>query len=595
MKKYLFVSVILLIIFSSCAAQKTETTNPPQRQNRQANRQGKLTPAERQAKLEQRQQRQQQRQNGTGANNPNHTQRQNRNGANPNRNNTNNRNNQGEVAQARAGYALPPTTTTRGDKEDSKGNLNVAAFGLAGNGTTNDYTAFKALTDYATLHSPTIRTITLGKNKNYFISSKSTTGTNGFDPTDLGFYALNNCVIDGNGATITFDGNFLKDERKERMVKMLFQNCKKITIKNLTVDGQNNVTQTPAKVGAGNWHCFGIRACDDVKILNCTAKHGTVDGFNFTSDIRGTVQQVCHNVYMKDCVSEYNGRQGISIIQCVNFLAENCIFRFTGQGGGKAFNPSAGCDVEPNFGSEEQGTIRVTDKTHNITFKHCSFIANKGGQFVCGGNPTRYYGIHVDSCILSDYDAASGFSATNKFCISLKGGVLFENNVVNANGFISLASFTKKANLDNSEVIIRNNKFTFNKGGSWLESATGMKKVLIENNQFIGSKTANTNAKINPANALIDLEPNGNAVWKNNYVYVPKEYFSGSDAKKVAQFDGWNIENPDFDTDMLSSAAATKAELKVSAVNSNVTNTSSIIKKSKNPNAIKLEQSSRQK
>eukprot|EP00947_MAST-08B_sp_MAST-8B-sp1_P002402 g2402.t1 len=65
-------------------------------------------------------------------------------------------------------------------------------------------------------------------------------------------------------------------------------------------------------------------------------------------------------------------RNGISVIDAVDMLAEDCVFSNSFPNGTGRVSPMAGVDLEPN---------RYTDRLSNITFRRCKALNNSGAGF----------------------------------------------------------------------------------------------------------------------------------------------------------------------------------------------------------------------
>ena len=65
-------------------------------------------------------------------------------------------------------------------------------------------------------------------------------------------------------------------------------------------------------------------------------------------------------------------RNGISVIDTADMLAEDCTFSNSLPNGTGRVSPMAGVDLEPN---------RATDRLHNITFRKCKALNNSGAGF----------------------------------------------------------------------------------------------------------------------------------------------------------------------------------------------------------------------
>ncbi|MEP7106553.1 MAG: hypothetical protein ABI760_01200 [Ferruginibacter sp.] len=430
--------------------------------------------------------------------------------------------------------------------------VSVAKFGLRGDGS-NEYKGFKDMVDWINMHPGQVQVLMFEPKRKYFISQQITNPVKA--PEDIAFLNVQDLVINGQGATIVFDGNFIRSKSFQRMVRIYFKFCKNLEIDNLIIDGQRNITVNDPSFTNGktngvrvNSHSFCIQASSKVKLVNCTSINALGDGFNVTSDYENIPRIPSRDIEIYDCRSYYSGRQGISIGNVVNINIKNSEFSYSGQGPENSpyFAPASGCDIEPNWGDSTISTVAVQENTKNIYITNCKFIANIHSQFVCGGNPKKYGNIHVDSCYFSDEDTVKGYYSKGIYSIGLKSTVSFENStIVCKYAVISLAKFAKPDDLGNSEIIFKNNKVTFGQE-QWIASSEGMKSILIENNRFIGTIMYNGSPAKKAVKTYISLKRNGDAIWKNNYVFIPPENITGD--SPFAVFENWVIENPKFET-----------------------------------------------
>lgn len=146
---------------------------------------------------------------------------------------------------------------------------------------------------------------------------------------------------------------------------------------------------------------FGIymRGVDDVLIKDVKISYCIGDGMAFSWYYYGSYSDQemvngyhSNRVSIQNCISSYNRRQGLSIIDgCHNFQITNCTFEKTGKY--LYTSPGAGIDIEPNFNSA------VSD---NIVIRDCNFIDNYRGIELYRGAKL----ITVDNCNIwhtSDY------------------------------------------------------------------------------------------------------------------------------------------------------------------------------------------------
>lgn len=429
--------------------------------------------------------------------------------------------------------------------------VSVTKFGLKGDGS-NEYKKFKDMVDWINTHPGQLQVLLFDPKGKYFISQQITKPVSA--PEDIAFINVQNLVINGQGATIVFDGNFTRSKSFQRMARIHFKFCKNIEINNLIIDGQRNRTVNDPSFTNGktngvrtNSHSFCILASSKVKLVNCTSINALADGFNINADFESYPRIPSRDVEIYNCKSYFSGRQGITIGNVVNINIRNSEFSYTGQGAENSpyFAPASGCDIEPNWGDATTSSVTVTENTKNVYITNCRFIANRHSQFVCGGNPKKYSNIRVDSCFFSDEDTIKGYYSKGVYSIGLKSSITVENSTLICKyAVISLAKFSRPDDLDNSEVIFRNNKVTFGQE-QWIASSEGMKSILIENNRFIGTIVHNNDFPKKMVRTFISLKSNGNAIWRNNYVFIPVENISTY--IPFAEFENWIIENPKFE------------------------------------------------
>ena len=152
--------------------------------------------------------------------------------------------------------------------------------------------------------------------------------------------------------------------------------AKNITIKNIEINGNNiNLKWGSTWDDTGiQLHHRGILILGDnlipqnIKIENMYIHHMGLDGIETSSRSNGLT--------LKNCVFEYNARQGFSWTGGDNVFADSCKFNHTGQAWSNTSTtatrlhskPGAGIDIEPQTGSY----------CNNGLFTHCEFENNVG-------------------------------------------------------------------------------------------------------------------------------------------------------------------------------------------------------------------------
>ncbi|MGH9665655.1 MAG: right-handed parallel beta-helix repeat-containing protein, partial [Bryobacteraceae bacterium] len=106
---------------------------------------------------------------------------------------------------------------------------------------------------------------------------------------------------------------------------------------------------------------IALRGCRNVRIEGLRVENTGGDGFYVDG---GGGRLWSEAITIRDCVSDGNHRQGISIISAVGLLVENCTFSGTS---GTA--PEAGIDLEPDSANQ---------RLVNCVIRNCIFENNRG-------------------------------------------------------------------------------------------------------------------------------------------------------------------------------------------------------------------------
>ena len=143
-------------------------------------------------------------------------------------------------------------------------------------------------------------------------------------------------------------------------------------ISNLTIRGygatlrmwKHDYQNPPYK--KGEWRMgVEIQGSKNVLIEGLRVENSGGDGFYVDG---GSNRLWSENVTIRDCVSDGNHRQGISVISAVNLTIENCTFSDTS---GTA--PEAGIDLEPD---------EAKQRLVNIVIRNCIFENNHGHEML---------------------------------------------------------------------------------------------------------------------------------------------------------------------------------------------------------------------
>ena len=443
--------------------------------------------------------------------------------------------------------------------------LYLSWFGVKGDGASNDFYRMKAFADYMTRDSATRKIINVyfGKDKTYYLDYRNTTANTAFD---INFVRLKGVNIYGGDCKILINGNFTRLNNNDRNTRLRFDSCRNITVNNLTIDMQSNLTIR----GAFNEpaaYCFHFSASDGVVLTNCVALNAACDGFNFNEgsnsvSVNGNSKRLeCRNITMINCRSLFSARQAISLIQVYGFTAINCQFKYTGQNalvGGAFYAPQSGCDIEPNRNANSAGT-QSYQTTGNITFIGCEFAANRGSQFTFGGAAYNYHDITVQNCIFNDVDSTNGIVyggvAGGGYSLNIQGtAVRFINNTFTFKyGFLGLG-YGVTSYLDKSDLLFEGNKFYYKDSAlQWIRSSVNIstyREIKFINNSFIGDSTC---VAVAAGSVTLMALATKKVYWDNNYVFVPKEKFrlgNPNDNLQFADMTNATVKNSTFATDL---------------------------------------------
>jgi hypothetical protein len=163
---------------------------------------------------------------------------------------------------------------------------------------------------------------------------------------------------------------------------ILVRNCSgSVTISDLELDGSLGDLEIGGQYGDTGWQvpAVGIYLVDnrgDEIVRDVFTHHHAQDGIMISgSDNAALAARVSRRV--ENLRSEYNGRQGCSIIGGRGYQFSNCQFNQTGKAG-LSSAPGAGLDIEA-----EGKTIRA------LSFRNCQFLDNSGCGMVADSGDTE--------------------------------------------------------------------------------------------------------------------------------------------------------------------------------------------------------------
>ncbi len=187
----------------------------------------------------------------------------------------------------------------------------------------------------------------------------------------------------------------------------------------------------------GEWRMgIEIQGSRNVRIEGLHVENTGGDGFFIDG---GSSRLWSEDITIRDCVSENNHRQGISVISAVNLTVENCTFSNTS---GTA--PEAGIDLEPDAANQ---------RLVNIIIRNCIFENNHGHEMLVYLN--RLDGHSAPVSILFDHCLAlmtrttggwSGMAVGAVHDAGPHGTVEFRDSTVESAGKEDAKVYDKSAN-----------------------------------------------------------------------------------------------------------------------------------------------------
>lgn len=299
-----------------------------------------------------------------------------------------------------------PTKKSGGDMAPLK-TFTPEMFGAAGDGITNDTEAFIRLS--AAVNGAGGGTINF-RPTTYIVGGQDSdpTGQWAFAPTAVMNFngCSKNLIIQGNGACLrcanglrygTFDpstgqathnplpytgsGQIASPYR----AMITVQNCTgQVYIKGLELDGNLAGLVIGGPYGDTGWQlpAIGLQLLGNTGgelVVGVHSHHHAQDGIYLDGVLGRTT-----STNFSEVISEYNGRQGCSIVGGCNYSFANCNFNHSGRGGLMSA-PGAGVDIE-----SEVNPVR------NLSFSNCEFSNNSGAGMVADSGDTD--GASFDSC-----------------------------------------------------------------------------------------------------------------------------------------------------------------------------------------------------
>lgn len=393
-------------------------------------------------------------------------------------------------------------------------------FEAVGDGVTDDYAAFVTLA--AAVSANGGGSVQFGKGKTYYIGQWETPA-NGVLP--INFLGCNGLVIEGNGATISFEGDFDRVVAGTSGIGIQITDCTGVDIRNLELYGNVEETTNTANLSEDN-NAVGlnIRSCLDVDISNVYVHHFATDGIAFRSggaEASPGVWKACQRCSVRNSRFEYNSRCAMAVIGVRSLIVENCSLSYTarhtgtyGTGGAIGHSPKCGFDVEPTANLTRDGDQDVD--TGDIIFRNCRIIDNLAGGAL--SNPSQISdSITVEYCYIVASIGTSGNSVVN---LNRPGCIVRGNYIDALDSLVNLGNVTGGGIHDGfvTHVFEYNTVRGYNK---LLNLASTTAKMDVLHNTFICTAAV-------PLDILAEVININNpaAKFENNSLFMPKEAFT---------------------------------------------------------------------
>jgi hypothetical protein len=284
--------------------------------------------------------------------------------------------------------------------------INVKDYGAIGDGVVDDSTTILNIVDNFNLNGNG-KTL-LFPNGIYKYDKYSPTGTPNAESGSVGninFRNISNFKISGYGAVINFKGDFSRigtPYNQGYTFGFNFNACKDFIFEGFELNG--NCDKMTRSSNTDEFGGMGITFGNGNS--NFTLQDMYIHHFG-TDGITQWGGEICDkNMVIKNVVSKFNGRQGMSITELENGTFINCEFSETGQSSYGGFAPGSGVDVESEFWIYNYGLgtpenpIKNTDRLYgNLKFINCKLENNISLSFVGG---YTYSNISFDGCIFKD-------------------------------------------------------------------------------------------------------------------------------------------------------------------------------------------------
>jgi hypothetical protein len=175
---------------------------------------------------------------------------------------------------------------------------------------------------------------------------------------------------------------------------LYFENSQNIKVSNLVLDG--NVYSGTMQIGGRNVDNFlGIQELfsgiciwitDSVEISNVVSRRMGLDGFLIWEGSN-------RSITIQDCQADYNGRQGLSIVNGEHITVNNSSFTNSGMGELIYTGLQGGVDIEP-----EAAVNRIKD----VHFNNCTFADCRNAAVIVNSGVGKASDIYFNDCMIQN-------------------------------------------------------------------------------------------------------------------------------------------------------------------------------------------------
>src|SRR5699024_4231649 len=294
---------------------------------------------------------------------------------------------------------------------------------------------------------------------------------------------------------------------------LVIRNSKNVSISGLELDGQVNLmTKDTGVVEEANHgiHLAGVKGCS---ITDVNVHQFASDGIYIGTGGSSPNFKANRNVTLMNVKYLNNGRQALSIIQCVNAQFINCSFSETGITNGNygSHAPQLGIDIEPNRGIDS-----VDDITRDIHFINCTIENNQGGMIA------SVLSDKIDNVSFTNCKMDAGEDNSYQYQIMTNTPrTVFDNCEINVRG----GNVYPLGNSSSAYTLFKNSEIRSTNRGL-IVSTSEKGKLVIDECLFKRDEGGETST-IFPY--IISSATNAEVYFKNNTVFIPSSYYSNFD------------------------------------------------------------------